>query len=90
MTPEQSKQLKVGTRVCFDGDPADSGKVISIEARYVTIKWGDGPKALRATRHIPAHIQSRLTDIGYAKEVLGAIVPTDDGLQNCDGQMTIV
>jgi Cys-tRNA synthase (O-phospho-L-seryl-tRNA:Cys-tRNA synthase) len=42
MTPEQSKQLKVGTRVCFNGDPADSGKVISIEARYVTIKWGDG------------------------------------------------
>ena len=34
-----------------------------------------------ATRHIPAHIQSRLKDIGYAKEVLGAIVPTDDGLQ---------
>jgi hypothetical protein len=45
------------------------------------------PPALRqiaahpATRHIPAHIQSRLKDIGYAKEVLGAIVPTDDGLQ---------
>jgi hypothetical protein len=34
-----------------------------------------------ATRHIPPHIQSRLKDIGYAKEVLGAIVPTDDGLQ---------
>jgi hypothetical protein len=38
MTPEQSKQLKVGTRVCFNGDPADSGKVISIEARYVTMR----------------------------------------------------
>jgi hypothetical protein len=33
------------------------------------------------TRHIPAHIQSRLKDIGYVKEVLGAIVLTDDGLQ---------
>jgi len=33
------------------------------------------------TRHIPAHIQSRLMDIGYTKEVLGAIVLTDDGLQ---------
>jgi hypothetical protein len=33
------------------------------------------------TRHIPPHIQSRLMDIGYAKEVLGAIVLTDDGLQ---------
>jgi hypothetical protein len=26
-------------------------------------------------------------DIGYTKEVLGAIVLTDDGLENCDGQM---
>jgi preprotein translocase subunit YajC len=42
MTPEQSKQLKVGSRVCFNGDPGDSGKVTSIEARYVIIKWGDG------------------------------------------------
>ncbi len=42
MTPEQSKQLKVGTRVCFNGDPADTGKVISIGAQYVTIKWDDG------------------------------------------------
>ena len=33
------------------------------------------------TRHIPAHIQSRLMDIGYTKEVLGAIVLTDDGLR---------
>jgi hypothetical protein len=42
MTPEQSKQLKVGTRVCFNGDPTDTGKVISIGAQYVTIKWDDG------------------------------------------------
>jgi hypothetical protein len=33
------------------------------------------------TLHIPAHIRSRLMDIGYTKEVLGAIVLTDDGLQ---------
>jgi len=33
------------------------------------------------TRHIPAQIQSRLMDIGYTKEVLGAIVLIDDGLQ---------
>ena len=32
-------------------------------------------------RHIPAHIQSRLMDLGYTTEVLGAIVLTDDGLQ---------
>jgi len=32
-------------------------------------------------RHIPGRIQSRLKDIGYAKEVLGGIVLTEDGLQ---------
>jgi hypothetical protein len=30
---------------------------------------------------IPSRIQSRLKDIGYAKEVLGGLVVTDDGLQ---------
>jgi hypothetical protein len=45
MTPEQSKELKVGTRVCFNGDPVDSGYVTSIEATYVTIKWDDGHKS---------------------------------------------
>src|SRR5712675_1612167 len=34
-----------------------------------------------ATRHIPYRVQSRLKDIGYAKEVLGGLVLTDDGLQ---------
>ena len=34
-----------------------------------------------ATCHIPSTIQSRLKDIGYAKEVLGRLVLTDDGLQ---------
>lgn len=33
------------------------------------------------THHIPPRIQSRLKDIGYAKEVLGGIVLTKDGLQ---------
>lgn len=33
------------------------------------------------TLHIPSRIQSRLKDIGYAKEVLGGLVVTDDGLQ---------
>ena len=31
--------------------------------------------------HIPYRVQSRLKDIGYAKEVLGGLVLTDDGLQ---------
>jgi len=34
-----------------------------------------------ATHHIPSRIQSRLKNIGYAKEVLGGIVLTRDGLQ---------
>jgi hypothetical protein len=34
-----------------------------------------------ATCRIPAGIESRLKDIGYAKEVLGGIVLTSDGLQ---------
>lgn len=34
-----------------------------------------------ATSHIPVHVQSRLKDVGYAKEVLGGLVLTDDGLQ---------
>ena len=33
------------------------------------------------THHIPPRVQSRLKDIGYAKEVLGVLVLTDDGLQ---------
>jgi len=34
-----------------------------------------------ATCHIPSAIKTRLKDIGYAKEVLGRVVLTDDGLQ---------
>ena len=34
-----------------------------------------------ATWPIPPRVQSRLTDIGYAKEVLGGIVLTEDALQ---------
>jgi hypothetical protein len=34
-----------------------------------------------ASHHIPFPVESRLKDIGYAKEVLGDLVLTDDGLQ---------
>jgi hypothetical protein len=34
-----------------------------------------------ASHHAPLRVQSRLRDIGYAKEVLGDLVLTDDGLQ---------
>jgi hypothetical protein len=42
MTPDQSKRLKVGTRVCFNGEEADLGTVTANNAGYVTIKWEDG------------------------------------------------
>jgi hypothetical protein len=45
MTPEQSKQLKVGTRVYFNGDTTDSGEVTATNARYITIKWEDGHRS---------------------------------------------
>jgi hypothetical protein len=34
-----------------------------------------------ATSNIPYRVLSRLKDIGYAKEVLGGLILTDDGLQ---------
>jgi hypothetical protein len=42
MTSEQSRQLKVGNHVCWNGDLADSGIVTAIEHRFVVIKWRDG------------------------------------------------
>jgi hypothetical protein len=42
MIAEQSKNLKVGARVCFNGDQVDRGRVTANHLRYVTIKWKDG------------------------------------------------
>ena len=42
MTSEQSKKLKVGTRVCFNDQQTDCGLVRENQLRYVTIKWDDG------------------------------------------------
>ena len=42
MTSEQSRVLKIGDRVCFNGEQADSGTVTAIEHRFVIIKWLDG------------------------------------------------
>jgi hypothetical protein len=42
MTADQSKLLKIGTRVCFNGDQADRGTVTATNVGYVTIKWEDG------------------------------------------------
>jgi hypothetical protein len=48
MTGKQSRQLKVGDRVCFNGERADSGTVTAIEHRFVVIKWRDGHKSFSA------------------------------------------
>jgi hypothetical protein len=45
MTPEQSKKLKAGTRVHFDGDPADCGTIAATNANYITVHWDDGHKS---------------------------------------------
>jgi hypothetical protein len=42
MTTDQSKLLKIGARVCFNGNQADCGTVTANHTRYVTIKWDDG------------------------------------------------
>ena len=34
-----------------------------------------------ATCHIPYQVQCRLKDVGYAREVLGGLILTDDGLE---------
>jgi hypothetical protein len=52
MTPDESRKLKPGTRVCFHGDPADIGTVTAIEARYVTIHWSDGHRSFTGHREM--------------------------------------
>jgi hypothetical protein len=52
MTPEQSRKLMVGARVCFNGDPADVGTVIATETRYVTVKWDDGHRSFSGHKNM--------------------------------------
>jgi hypothetical protein len=52
MTPEQSKNLKAGDQVCFNGDQADLGTVIATETRYVTIRWEDGHRSLTGHKNM--------------------------------------
>jgi hypothetical protein len=42
VTTDQSKALKPGTRVCFNGYDTDCGTVKATNAKYLTIKWDDG------------------------------------------------
>jgi hypothetical protein len=50
MTPDKSKTLKPGTRVCFDGNQADRGTVKATNGQYLTIKWDDGHKSFTGHR----------------------------------------
>jgi hypothetical protein len=42
MTGEQSRQLKVGSRVCWAASTTDLGTVIGITWSAVVIEWDDG------------------------------------------------
>ena len=42
MTGEQSRQLKVGDRVCWGATTTDLGTVIGTSWSEVTIAWDDG------------------------------------------------
>jgi len=42
MTVTESKDLKKGTRICWRGDPADSGTITATSWDAVTIAWNNG------------------------------------------------
>jgi hypothetical protein len=42
MTGEQSRQLHVGDRVCWEGSATDLGTVVGTAWSGVTIDWDDG------------------------------------------------
>ena len=42
MTGDQSRQLKVGDRVCWGDKTSDLGKVVGTSWSEVTISWDDG------------------------------------------------
>jgi hypothetical protein len=52
MTPEQSRKLKPGTRVSFNGDTADVGTVAATNAKYVTVHWNDGHKSFTGHKNM--------------------------------------
>jgi hypothetical protein len=52
MTPDESRKLKPGTRVSFNGDPADLGTVSAVEPRYVTVKWDDGHRSFTGHKNM--------------------------------------
>ena len=52
MTFDESRKLKRGTRVCFNGDPADLGPVTAVESRYVTVKRDDGHRSFTGHKNM--------------------------------------
>jgi hypothetical protein len=52
MTTDESRKLELGTRICFNGDPADLGTVIATNANYVTIKWDDRHQSFSGHREM--------------------------------------
>ena len=46
MTPDESKELKKGTRVYWQGDAADSGTITEKSWDSVTINWNNGHVAI--------------------------------------------
>jgi len=59
MTVTESKDLKKGTRICWRGDPADSGTITATSWDAVTIAWNNGKIAtvhhgdMREIQHLP-------------------------------------
>jgi hypothetical protein len=52
MTGDQSKLLKAGTRVYFNGNNADRGIITANFASYVTINWEDGHQSFTGHRNM--------------------------------------
>jgi hypothetical protein len=48
MTPEQSRNLRPGDRVGFNGDADDIGTVQATNSMYLRINWDDGHLSLTA------------------------------------------
>jgi hypothetical protein len=66
MTPDESRKLKPGIRVCFNNDPADVGTITATNANYVTIKWNDRHQSFTAHKDMkrlelaaPVRLKSR-------------------------------
>jgi hypothetical protein len=52
MTPDQSRKLKPGARVYFNGYLEDTGTIKATNGNYVTIKWDDGHKSITGHGHM--------------------------------------